>query len=327
MPSMEEPLLIYADPYGREVDTIAKFSGDFVIGTKRNNFSLDIPKGLGIDENWYLMIDDSEFGGIIDGVEIDTTKKFLTASGRTWQGMWQENVIEPDTGQTHLVLSGDLNDVIGMLIIRLGLQDRMVSPSAQSGITVSNYRIRYKYGYEALLEMCASVGAKPRFRYDGRTRKCEVSAVERKDYTDDGTDGDAVDIKLRRQRLTNHWLGLGKGEGVARVTVNRYADRKGNVSLTQKIFGVEHRMEIYDSPSSEADDLIEAIEKRIKETQKKMLTCSLKNATTGDYDIGDIVGGRSSELKTSVITEVAQKTAKVTPQKITCTTKTALEVE
>lgn len=324
---MLEPLLIYADPYGREVDTVPTFSGDFTVGTDRNNFSLDIPKGLGIDENWYLMIDGSEFGGIVDEMEIDTTKKYLTASGRTWQGMWQENVIEPDPGQSHLVLTGDLNDVIGTLITRLGLQDRMTRPREAAGISVVGYKVRYRYGYETLLKMCASAGAKPRFRYDGRTRKCEVGAVARADYTDDGTDGDLVDIKLRRRRLTNHWLGLGKGEGAGRIAVNLYADRNGNMSQTQKLFGVEHRMEIYDSPSAEEADLVEAIEKRIKETQKKMLTVSLKNATTGDYDIGDIVGGRSSELKTSVVTEVAQKEAKVTNDKITCTTRTALEVQ
>lgn len=322
---MLEPLLIYADPYGREVDTVPKFSGDFVVGADRNNFSLDVPKGLGIDEDWYLIVDGTEFGGIVDEVELDTTKKYLTASGRTWQGMWQENAIEPDPGQSHLVLTGDLNDVIGALITRLDLQDRMTRPKEAAGISVSGYQIRYRYGYEALLEMCASVGAKPRFRYDGRTRKCEVGAVARADYTDDGTDGDVCDVKLRRRRLTNHWLGLGKGEGANRVVVNLYADRDGNKSTTQKLFGVRHRMEIYDSPSAEEDDLVEAIEKRIRETQKKMFEVSLKNATTGDYDIGDIVGGRSSELGVYVTTSVAQKTAKVTSSGITCTTKTALE--
>ncbi len=322
---MLEPLLIYADPYGREVDTVPKFSGDFVVGTKRNNFSLDIPKGLGVAEDWFLMLDGTEFGGVVDGLEIDTGRNFVTASGRTWQGMWQGTVVKPDAGQTHLVLSGDLNDVIALLLERQGLGDRMAAPEKPCGISVAGYRVRYRYGYDTLLGVCASVGAKPMFRYDGRLRKCLVYAQARGDYADDGVDGDSIRLKLRRQRLTNHWLGLGKGEGTSRITVNLYADEAGNASPEQRLFGVRHIMEMYDSPSAEADDLMEAVEKRRRETQQKMLTCSMADATSGDYDIGDIVGGRSTELGISVVTEVAQKTAKVTGKTIVCTTKTALE--
>ncbi len=323
---MPEPLLIYADPYGHEVDTIGKFKGDFIVGGDRNDFSLDIPASIGVAKDWYLMLDGTEFGGIVDGLEIDTSRKFVTATGRTWQGMLQGTVIVPDSEQSHLVLNGDLNTIIGALIERQGFSDRMAAPDTPSGFMVANYRIRNRYGYEAICEMCASVGAKLMFRYDGSIRKCLVYATARGDYVDDGIDGDSVRFKIRDQRLTNHWLGLGKGEGAARIAVNGYADAQGNKSLKQVLFGVRHIMEIYDSPSAEKEDLEEAIEKRRKETQKKLLTCSLKDATSGDYDIGDIVGGRSTQHKISVVTEIAQKTAKVTPQGIVCTTKTALEV-
>lgn len=318
--------LIYADAYGREVDMLPWFAGEFSVGVQ-NNFSVKVPPGLGIEEDWYLMIPETEFGGIVDDVDIDTSKPYATVGGRTWQGMLQGNVVEPDEGKSHYVCSGDLNDAFGDIIARLDLTERIMADPKPSGFTVSSYAIRNQPGYQAMRDMARSCGAKVRFRYDGKLRKCVVSAVARADHSDDGVDGDAVKFRIKRKRVANAFFGYGKGEGASRITVHRYMDEDGNLSDKQTLFGVKRIVDVYDSPNSELAELIEGIEKRAREKREDKLACSMSSATSGDYDIGDIVGGTSTRHNFSMVTEVAQKIAKVTPQGIKCETKTAQEVK
>ena len=116
--------VIWADRYGREQGYVGKVAGDFTIGTD-NTFALKVGSSPGIAQDCYLMIDGSEYGGIVDGVEIDTSKDYITLSGRTWHGLLATQLIVPDPGQLHHTVSGDLNAVLGALVERLGLSSRM----------------------------------------------------------------------------------------------------------------------------------------------------------------------------------------------------------
>lgn len=317
--------MIYADVYGRELGMLPWFEGEFSDGIQ-NSFSVKVPPELGIDEYWYLMIPETGFGGIVDDMDIDTSKKYATVLGRTWRGMLQSNVIEPDAGKTHYICTGDVNRMIDALISRMGLSGRMMADRNNAGITVTGYGIRNECGHDAICGMLRSVGAKLQIRYDGKERKAVLSGVPRCDYTDNGIDGDSQKFRIKTTHPANHYIGLGKGEGTARIVVHRYMDANGNISNTQSLFGVKHICEKYDSPSSESKDLIEAVDKRLKEGYAKKSSCTLIGATSGDYDIGDIVGGRSTRHKRSVVTEIAQKIATVTPKSIRCETKTKQEV-
>lgn len=317
--------MIYADPYGHEVDMLPWFDGDFSLG-KQNSFSLKAPPALGIGRNWYLMVPETEYGGIVDGTDVDTSKRYITLTGRTWHGMLQGNVVEPDAGQAYYVCTGDLNEVYGRIIERLGLSERMMADPSPSGFRVQGHPIRYQYGYDAMRDLARSCGAKVRIRYDGSARKAAVSAVMRGDYSKDGIDGDSIRFRIVEKRVVNHVIGLGKGEGASRIVAHRYMDADGIISSRQSLFGVAHIEEIYDSPNSELSELVEGMDKRLKEHRETSASCSIKDATSGNYDIGDIVGGTSTLHNLSLVTEVAQKVAEVTPKRIDCATKTAQEV-
>lgn len=321
--------VIWADRYGREQGYVGKVAGDFTIGTD-NTFALKVESSTGIAQDCYLMIDGSEYGGIVDGVEIDTSKDYVTLSGRTWHGLLATQLIVPDPGQLHHTVSGDLNAVLGALVERLGLSSRMAAESRPSGLSVAGWKFSRASAemdaYTGIRTMLRSAGAKLRIRYDAGLRRAVLSAVPRGDYTSDGLDGERVDFVLRRTRPVNHLHCLGEGEGLDRVVVDLYADEQGNVSKRQTIFGEAHREEAFESSSAGEAELEEDGAKRLREMQAEMSTCGLSGADDGRYDIDDIVGGTSVEHGQSVVTYVAQKIATVTSRAITYQTKTAMEV-
>ncbi len=321
--------VIWADRFGREKGYVGKVAGDFTIGTE-NTFALKVESSAGISQDCYLMIDGTEYGGIVDGVEIDTSADYVTVFGRTWHGLLASRLVVPDAGQLHYTVSGDLNAVLGELVQRLGLWERMAAEEGASGMSVSAWKFSRASAdmdaYTGIRAMLRSAGAKLRIRYDSAQRKAVLSAVPRGDYTSDGLDGERVDFILRRTRPVNHLHCLGTGEGLERVVVDLYADRAGNVSKTQTIAGMALREEVFESSSAEAAELEEDGIKRLREMQEEMSECGLTGADDGRYDIDDIVGGTSVEHGESVVTYVAQKIATVTSRGITYETKTAMEV-
>lgn len=318
--------LIYADSYGHELGAISGAVGDFAIG-KENTWQLKIPPDLGVAEGWYLMLDGEEYGGIVDDVSIDTTKDYITVGGRTWHGIMQHEIIEPPSGQSHYTVSGDCNQVLGSLVEKLGLGYCMAAEKEPSGLTVTNYRFeRYVDGYNGARAMLRSTGAKLRIRYDGAKRKAVLYAAARGEYIDDGIDGDRTQFVITRKRPVNHMIGLGKGELTACIVVHRYADDEGHISDTQTLFGAEHSAEKYESPNSERPELLDAVDKRLADLQTKRYTCRLQGATSGLYDIDDIVGGTSTKHGVTVVTTIAKKIATLTGRSIKYETKTDTEV-
>lgn len=321
--------VIYADAQLRELGFLEYAEGDFSIGIY-NNFSLKVPDGAGVAEGSYLMIDGTEYGGRVDGLDIDTEADYVTAVGRTWHGILESNLVKPPAGQGHLVESGDCNAVIGRLVDRLGLSYCMAAETAASGLEVAGWKFTREGermgGYSQIRAMLASVGGKLRIRYDGARRRAVLSAVPRGDYVDEGIDGDLVPFEISTRRPVNHLHCMGTGEGAARTVVDLYADKSGNVSKTQTLFGPYHVEEAYDNPSADASELEEYGAQRLKGYQADLRKCGLKNAADARYEVDDIVGGVSTRHGVSVVTTVAAKVATVSGDEITYETKTAMEV-
>lgn len=322
--------VIYADPYGRERGYLRYAEGDFTIG-ESNSFELRIPGGLPVAEGWYLMIEGTELGGRVDGLDVDTTADYVTAVGRTWHGLLESCLVKPPAGQTHLVESGDCNEVIGRLLDRLGLGERMVADARRSGIAVSGWRFSREGermgAYAQLRAMLRSVGAKLSVRYDAALRKAVLSAVEAGRYVDGGMDGDRTGVVISTRRPVNHLHCMGEGEGAERVTLDLYADADGRVSRRQTLFGYAHREEAYDNPGATLDELEEYGTRHLAEAQAPLRSCSLAEPDPyGRYDVDDIVGGTSTAHGVSVVARVAAKIATVDGESITYETRTETEV-
>lgn len=320
--------VIYADSYGRERGFLRFAEGDFAVG-KSNSFQLKVPPDLGIARNWYLMVEGTEFGGLVDGFDIDTRARHAVAIGRTWSGLLATGLVKPPPGQSHRTASGDLNAIIQLVIDLLGLGYCMQADPRPSGIAADSWAFTREGesmdGYSQLRALCRAHGAKLRIRYDGALRKAVVGAVERSDYTGDGLDGDKVGFTLRTRRPVNHLHCMGAGVGADRVTVDLFADEQGRISRTQTQFGPAHVEQAYDNPSADEDELVEYGTRHLRDEQAERERCGLNDADDGSYDIDDIVGGTSTAHGISVTTTVAMKTATV-GRTITYQTFTETEV-
>lgn len=317
--------IIYTDKYGKEIGMLPWAEGDFTIG-KSNTFTLKIPTNIGIEQDCFLMIEGTEYGGIVDDVEIDTTATYITVSGRTWHGILEKSPLCPDAGRDYYTVSGDLNIVIGQIIARQGLSFCMSANAQESGYSLSNYQTTYTDTYSAMRSMLKSVGCKLSIKYSGADRKAILSAIKRGEYIDDGIDGDAVDFQIKHTRPVNHLVALGKGELKDRTRVDVFADENGNVSTTQTLFGAQHKGEIYELSSTEDNKLLEDATSKLQDYQSSLSSCALKDVDGSKYDIDDIVGGKSTKHGVSATTTIAQKIATVSRNRLVEETKTEAEV-
>ena len=154
---------------------------DLAFGSSENNFMLVVPDYQRVTTGEYFYLAESEWGGIIDRIEIgySTGKPKLTYSGRSWHGILSHKVICPDAGSDYLTYSGDINRIIDMLIQRQALQERFVAEFTNCGFEVSGRFDRYTDMYTALLKICKAAGCKLKIRTTVEN-KVELSAVEAK---------------------------------------------------------------------------------------------------------------------------------------------------
>ena len=115
---MSELRFIAATPFGEEIDYMSEVREMDVDLGDTNDFQFHLPISKWIKRKyWYrnrIFIPDTEYGGIIDDIQSDGYE--LTFSGLTWRGLLTRKVVEPPTGQDHLVLNGELNSILRELI-------------------------------------------------------------------------------------------------------------------------------------------------------------------------------------------------------------------
>ena len=285
--------LIFMNASREDIGVLQDYELDLAFGADENNFECRIQAQAHCCEaGFFLYAEGTEYGGVIDSITSDTAKKEIIYSGRTWQGILNSKIIEPDNGADYLIVSGDANDVLGSLVERLALSDMFEGSTESSGIEVSNYRMhRYVSGYDGIRKMLESVGGKLNFTF--RNGKIVLAALPIHDYSqDEEFDADLVSFKaVRNYKAINHLICLGSGELSDRLVVHLYADTEGNISQTQTQFGMDEVSAIYEySNIGEKSELI----KEGTEQFKGMLSAdeiSIDFDSNDDkYDVGDIIG-------------------------------------
>ena len=281
------------------------FCLDMAIGESENDFTLTcrdaepIPRG-------YVLIDGTEYGGVIDRSTVEVHGRASTVEyyGRTWHGILDSKVIEPDRGESHLSVSGDANRVLSSLVSRLGLGDVFSAPSAPCGVPVSYTFDRYASGYLGIRKMLMSSGAKLKAAFDGS--RVVLSAERCADYGDE-VDSDLIDFEIVREHgSVNHLIGLGGGEGAARAVCHWYADARGRVSQEQSLFGMDERTAVYDYNNASIDELRAETRKKLEEMQGQG-SVSVDVLDGLDMDVGDTVSGRDNSTGISVAARVVKK--------------------
>lgn len=258
--------LIYADEKGKELGVITNFSLDVAFGSDENNFELEIDLDSHCCKSGYFIyLDGTEYGGIVDKIEPDTEKGMLTYKGRTWHGVINGKIIEPEDGQDYRIVSGEANAILRDLIELLDLGEIYSVPDRESAINIPYYQFdRYTPAYMAILKMLLINNGKLALTcYSG---KVSVEAIPLYDYSrDDEWDSTQMGLDIEKNyRPVNHLICLGKGDLSERNVIHLFADENGGVQpyvtvenpykneqyildkSRQVLFGIDEVAETYD---------------------------------------------------------------------------------
>lgn len=306
--------LIYTDAKRVDQGVLSAYSFDLSFGASENDFEMT----LGASEptlqfGAFVYIEGTEYGGIVDGKNTNSNTNSITYKGRTWHGIMNSKVVEPDPGADYLIVSGDANQVIAALIERFGLGSLFVADSELSGIKITNYKFkRYCLGYDGICGMLSSEDAKLKIVWQDRTVLLRAEPIV--DYTKAPIDGDMATLKVEQQKnKVNHMICLGRGDLAEREVIHLYVDQFGAIGSTQYYTGLDEIAEVYENTNAESsDDLRSGGISRLKELwNADKAEMSLNENNDLIYDIGDIVGVSDIKSGSNVTAAVNQKIVKI----------------
>lgn len=337
--------LIYTTSEKIDIGVLLDYQFDLAFGQDENDFECIVSTAEHCcDAGYYLHIEGTEYGGIIDNIAVDTEADSVTYSGRTWHGILGSRIILPlQSGEAssgsvtvkteasdgaslidkYLVISGDANRCIQFILDRLGLSGLFVAPTASAKVAISNYQFnRYTDGYTGLMKMLDSVQMRLQIEY--LNGQVVVSAVKKYDYTaDEEFNSNIVEISLKKRFQTvNHLICLGKGELEKRMVVHLYADEEGNISFSQTQKGMDEYVEVFDFPSVESEEeLVTNGIERLKELWQPDELIINMDDTSDFYNVGDKVGATDDITRLSAVGNIQKKIVTIKNGQITISYK------
>ncbi len=262
--------LIYADTNGKEIGVIDDYVLDIAFGRDENNFALE----LDIDAHccqsgYFLFLEGTEYGGIVDKIEPDTGEGTVTYEGRTWHGILNGKIIEPEEGQDYRIVEGEANTVLGLLLEELGLTGLFAVSEETSNVVIEHYQFeRYTPAYKGILKMLFDSNGKLEVIFS--EGKVVLNAVPLHDYsTDEEWDNSQFDFSIKKNyRPVNHLICLGSGNLSERKVIHLFVDENGGVmpyitatpvsdadyildKSEQVLFGKDEVTETYDYPNAQ----------------------------------------------------------------------------
>ena len=193
--------LIYTDARHIDQGVLTAYSLDLSFGedANENDFELTLSiNDVKLEDDSVIYFEGTEYGGVVGGLKTNSESETRTYIGRTWHGLLNVKVIEPNPGEGHLVVSGDANEVLGFLIDRLGLSGLFRAETNSSGVNIQNHQFdRYCKGYDGIRKMLKASGAKLHISFE--KGMVELSAVPLVDYSEDEQfDEDQIDFLITK---------------------------------------------------------------------------------------------------------------------------------
>ena len=106
---------IYTNDKYEELGVLKNSSIDFEIGkydVASNDYQMSISIGSWnreFDKGSLFYCQECEFGGILDGKKVDTSKNSITFKGKTFRGLLEKEYVQPSNGQAYYVANGEAN--------------------------------------------------------------------------------------------------------------------------------------------------------------------------------------------------------------------------
>ena len=154
--------LIFTNANRVDQGVLSAYAFDLSFGAEENDFEMTVGRSEAVIEyGAFIYMEGTEYGGIVDTKKTHTNDDSITYMGRTWHGVLNSKVVQPDAGETHYITSGDANAILATLISRLGLDGLFVANTEASGVNISKYKFhRYCKAYDGIRDMLADNGGK-----------------------------------------------------------------------------------------------------------------------------------------------------------------------
>lgn len=308
--------LIYTNENKIDQGTLLAYTLDLSFGEDKSENDFELVLGNTepmLADNSVIYIDETEYGGIVDGMKSNSESDTITHIGRTWHGILNSKVIQPDSGADHLIVSGEANSVLASLIDRLGLSGLFSAVESSSGINIAKYQFnRYCMGYDGIRAMLEANGAKLKIRWENR--RVMLSAEHSADYTDYPVDSDVAPLVVeRRGNKVNHLVCLGRGELANREVVHLYVDQFGRIGNVQVFTGLEEVMEVYDYSGAESlEELRKGGIERLDELRSNdKIEVSINEDSGLVYDVTDIIAAKDNKTGNTASAKIIQKIVKI----------------
>lgn len=258
--------LIYTNANREDVGVLFDYQLDLAFGADENDFQVTIPLNKHCCQpGSFIYIEGTEYGGVVDCVEVDTEQQEVVYSGRTWHGILEGHIIQPESGYDYYVVEGDAHKVIAEIIAKLKLEDIFTVSEEESDIQIGKYEFaRYTDAYKGFCDMLADNSGKLKMEHNDDT--IVLSAVWHKDFSqDEEWDDSQVDFNVKKNyRPINHLVCLGSGNLKDRHVIHLFTNENGGVQPYTKVespdedsdyildtsqqilFGLEEVAEVYD---------------------------------------------------------------------------------
>ena len=308
--------LIYTNAQRVDLGILQSYALDLSFGEDGNENDFEIILGKSepaLEDGAFVYIEGTEYGGIVGGMKSNSTDEIRTNFGRTWHGVLNSKIVEPDPGADYFTISGDANECLAVMVARLGLSELFTVSGDLSGIAIKSYKFaRYIKGYDALRAMLASAGAKLKMLWTSAGVLLYAEPIV--DYTSAPIDGDEAIIKVERYGdKVNHLICLGSGDLAARQVVHLYVDQFGRISETPYYTGIAEIADTYDySNAKDVEELRSGGVKRLEELRANdKVEVLADDGVSVEYDVGDIIGGTDTYSKNTAKATITQKIVRI----------------
>lgn len=241
MNNSNEIIMIYANAQKKDIGVLQDYSFDMCYGRNENNFECRLQKynaafkgSEPINQDFILYIEFTEYGGIIDKKEINSKTGEIVLSGRTWHGLLNSHIIEPDKGEAYRSYRGEANAVLGQIFTDIGMTDWFEASDENSGITIRYTEVRYKHAYDAILDMLEAEDAKLILSYrsegvtGGKIYARAISRVNTGVFEDFDTSQTPF-VAGESYNKVNELICLGPGDGVDRAVIHLFINKNGAI--------------------------------------------------------------------------------------------------
>ncbi len=264
--------LIYADSTHKDLGILQDYAFDLAYGEDENDFELKVMLDNHVCEQDYILyVEGTEYGGIIDTISPDLSDSTVTYGGRTWHGVLNSKVIEPEEGCDYRICDGDAHEVLAELIEVLDLTDTFEVSDEESGIEITSYQYRYDLAYDGIRAMLDSVNAKLLMKWQGDKVLLWVELIN--NYSiDEEFDSSQISFTTKKYyNLCNHMVCMGQGDLKDRAVIHVFTDENGGIQPYATT----------DTPLQDSDYILDR--------SSQVLTGSQEITETYDYSSAEIV--------------------------------------